>query len=33
VAHCADLDIDLGNPLEDLAEFAVRIGELLAPGR
>jgi len=29
----ADLDIDHGQPLEDVAVFAVRMGELLAPGR
>lgn len=29
----ADLDIDLGNPLEDLAGFVIHMGELIAPGK
>ncbi|HJR05929.1 MAG TPA: hypothetical protein VJ842_01430 [Pyrinomonadaceae bacterium] len=31
--YYADLDIDLGNPLEDLAGFIVHMGELIAPGK
>ena len=29
----ADLDIDLGNPLQDVAGFVVHLGELIDPGR
>ena len=31
--YYADLDIDLGNPLQDLAGFFVHMGELLGPGK
>ena len=29
----ADLDIDLGNPLQDVVGFVVHVGELIDPGR
>lgn len=29
----ADLDIDLGNPLQDVVGFVVHLGELIDPGR
>ena len=29
---CADLDIDLGNPLQDLEGFAIHMGELIGGG-
>ena len=29
---CADMDIDLGNPLEDIDGFVVHMGELAAGG-
>jgi hypothetical protein len=31
--HYADIDIDLGNPLEDVAGLLIHFGELLAPGQ
>ena len=31
--HYADLDIDLGNPLQDLKGFVIHMGELINPGR
>ena len=30
--YCADFDIDLGNPLQDLEGFVVHIGELAQGG-
>jgi hypothetical protein len=31
--HYADLDIDLGNPLQDIEGAVIHFGELLAPGK
>lgn len=31
--HYADLDIDLGNPLQDVEGLVIHFGELLAPGK
>lgn len=31
--HFADLDIDLGNPLQDVQGIVIHFGELLAPGK
>lgn len=31
--HYADLDIDLGNPLQDVVGFVIHMGELLDPGK
>jgi hypothetical protein len=31
--HYADLDIDLGNPLQDLQGFVIHMGELINPGK
>ncbi len=31
--HYADLDLDLGNPLQDVVAFLIHVGELLNPGR
>jgi hypothetical protein len=31
--HYADLDIDLGNPLEDIRGFVIHMGELINPGK
>jgi hypothetical protein len=32
-AHYADFDIDLGNPMNDLAGFFIHLGEILTPGK
>lgn len=29
----ADVDLDLGNPLQDVAGFLVHFGEIVVPGR
>jgi hypothetical protein len=31
--HYADLDIDLGNPLQDVVGFVIHMGELIDPGK
>jgi hypothetical protein len=31
--HYADLDIDLGNPLQDVTGFVIHMGELIDPGK
>ncbi|HWW76325.1 MAG TPA: hypothetical protein VNZ44_13090 [Pyrinomonadaceae bacterium] len=31
--HYADLDIDLGNPLQDVSGFIIHMGELINPGK
>ena len=31
--HYADLDIDLGNPLQDVVGFVIHLGELINPGK
>ena len=31
--HYADLDIDLGNPLQDVVGFVIHMGELINPGK
>jgi hypothetical protein len=31
--HYADLDIDLGNPLQDVRGFVIHLGELIDPGK
>jgi hypothetical protein len=31
--HYADLDLDLGNPLQDVADFLTHMGELMNPNR
>ena len=31
--HYADLDIDLGNPLQDVEGALIHFGELLTPGK
>jgi len=31
--HYADLDIDLGNPLQDVQGFFIHMGELIDPGK
>lgn len=31
--HYADLDIDLGNPLQDVSGFIIHMGELIDPGK
>lgn len=31
--HCADLDLDLGNPLQEVVGFLIHTGEFLNPGR
>jgi hypothetical protein len=31
--HYADLDIDLGNPLQDIVGFVIHLGELIDPGK
>ncbi len=33
IHHYVDLDLDLGNPLEDVVGFLIHMGELLNPGR
>ena len=30
-AYCAEFDIDLGNPLQDVTGFLVHVGEVLGP--
>lgn len=32
-ACCADLDLDLGNPLQDVMGFFIHVGELIDPGK